>query len=235
MMDTEILKSNVFSFFMSLNPEEEESEVMFGGYDEDHIDPSYNEGTREFDIHPVLHQLFWSIKLDDIKIDGKSIGLCDDKDCLFTPDTGTSLITMPGWAKRQFESEYPQYMKNDCTSDEFGFGELTYVINGIDYPIPSHHWMKRYIDQDDGNDQCEHSIGTLDVGQQGLDNLFIGGDYFMQIYYTIFNRDDDTVGFAKAWHTAPEVHNVYDVNGKYVMTQELCEEIYIDPQFCTED
>ena len=143
MMDTEILKSNVFSFFMSLNPEEEESEVMFGGYDEDLIDPSYNDGTRALDIHPVLHQLFWSIKLDDIKIDGKSIGLCDDKDCLFTPDTGTSLITMPGWAKRQFESENPQYMKNDCTSDEFGFGELTYVINGIDYPIPSHHWMKR--------------------------------------------------------------------------------------------
>jgi len=57
----------------------------------------------------------------------------------------------------------------------------------------------------------------------------------MQIYYTIFNRDDDTVGFAKAWHTAPEVHNVYDVKGHYVMTQELCEEIYIDPQFCTED
>ena len=76
-MDTEILKSNVFSFFMSLNPEEEESEVMFGGYDEDLIDPSYNDGTRELDIHPVLHQLFWSIKLDDIKIDGKSIGLCD--------------------------------------------------------------------------------------------------------------------------------------------------------------
>ena len=98
MMDTEILKSNVFSFFMSLNPEKEESEVMFGGYDEELIDPSYNDGTRALDVHPVLHQLFFSIKLDDIKINGKSTGLCKDKECMMTPDTGTSMITFPNWA-----------------------------------------------------------------------------------------------------------------------------------------
>ena len=148
MIDTGILKSNVFSFFMSLNPEKEESEVMFGGYDEELIDPSYNDGTRALDVHPVLHQLFFSIKLDDIKINGKSTGLCKDKECLMTPDTGTSMITFPVWAINQFESENPEYKKQDCVSDEFSFGDLTYVINGIDYPIPSHHWMKRTINKD---------------------------------------------------------------------------------------
>lgn len=85
---------------MSLNPDDEESEVMFGGYDKDKIDPEYNDGTRDLDYHEVLHQLFWSIKLDDIKLNGESLHLCDDKECLFTPDTGTSLITFPGWASR---------------------------------------------------------------------------------------------------------------------------------------
>jgi len=33
MMETEILRHNMFSFFMSLNPDDEESEVMFGSYD----------------------------------------------------------------------------------------------------------------------------------------------------------------------------------------------------------
>lgn len=57
----------------------------------------------------------------------------------------------------------------------------------------------------------------------------------MQFYYTVFNRENDTVGFAKALHTAPEEHRVYDVHGNYVMTQELCEESYIDPKYCKED
>ena len=94
---------------------------------------------------------------------------------------------------------------------------MTYTINGIDYPIPSSHWMSKEIDSKNtaGNGTCKHTIGTLDVGQTGLDNLFIGGDMFMQIYYTVFDRNLDMVGFGKANHTAPEILNQYDENGSY--------------------
>ena len=112
---------------------------------------------------------------------------------------------------------------------------MTYVINGIDYKIPSHHWMKRRAGTDDLPDKCEHSIGTLDVGQDGLDNLFIGGDYFMQFWYTIFDRAADAVCFAKANHTAPEKHEIYDRHGAYFETELLCEESFIDPKYCPED
>jgi hypothetical protein len=37
----------------------------------------------------------------------------------------------------------------------------------------------------------------------------------MQIYYTVFDRNLDMVGFAKAKHTAPEIVNLYDSNGQY--------------------
>ena len=233
MIETGILKDNVFSFFMSLNPDDEESEVMFGGYDKDKIDPEYNDGTRDLDYHEVLHQLFWSIKLDDIKLNGESLHLCDDKECLFTPDTGTSLITFPSWASMKF-NEDNNYKNIDC-EDEFGFGDLTYVINDIEYPIPSHHWMKRTVNSSDNSSTCNHSIGTLDVGQEGLDNLFIGGDYFMQFYYTVFDRDQNRVGLAKALHTAAEKHEIYDENRHYVETQLLCEESYIDPVYCADE
>lgn len=35
------------------------------------------------------------------------------------------------------------------------------------------------------------SITAIDIEEEGQENLFIVGDSFMQIYYTIFNRDTD--------------------------------------------
>jgi hypothetical protein len=45
-----------------------------------------------------VNKYFWALKLSDIKLDGKSLNLCKDKECLITPDTGTSCLTMPSWA-----------------------------------------------------------------------------------------------------------------------------------------
>ena len=44
-----------------------------------------------------MHKLFWSIKLDDIKVNGVSTGYCTKKgaNCLVCPDSGTSLATFP--------------------------------------------------------------------------------------------------------------------------------------------
>ena len=42
MMDDGILKRDVFAFFMSMNPDDEDSDVMFGDWDNARIDPDYN-------------------------------------------------------------------------------------------------------------------------------------------------------------------------------------------------
>lgn len=94
MMDGRVLADDVFAFHMSMSPDEEESEVMFGEYNPDKIDHSRNDG--EIEWHDVVHKLFWSLQLDDVKIGGQSLGLCSPEDpCTFTPDTGTSLLTFP--------------------------------------------------------------------------------------------------------------------------------------------
>lgn len=96
LMSADILGKNVFAFHMSMNPNEEDSELLLGAWD----DTKYS---GELVWHNVEHKLFWSIQLDDVKIDGKSLGLCgpdSGKNCLLTPDSGTSMITFPTWAHK---------------------------------------------------------------------------------------------------------------------------------------
>ena len=158
-MDAGILGKKVFAFHMSMNPDEEESELLLGAWDESRF-------SGDLVWHDVKHQLFWSIQLDDVLIDGKSLGICGpetDKNCLITPDSGTSMITFPSWAHEEFMAEYGNV--EDCEEGkEYTYGNLTFVINGVDYELPSHHWMEREINAGiELGGSCATSIGALDV------------------------------------------------------------------------
>jgi len=98
-----LLHKNMFAFYMSMR-NSDQSELLFGDYDESKF-------SGDIEWHPVVDQLFWSLKLDDIKINGKPIGLCEGRTCMMTPDSGTSLITMPSWAMAILERELPSNSK----------------------------------------------------------------------------------------------------------------------------
>jgi hypothetical protein len=117
------------------------------------------------------------LKLDDIKIGDQSLGLCNDKDCRMTPDSGTSQLCMPDWAHQEWRNtEWGQAY--ECGEEgERGRPDLTFVINGVDYSIPSHHWNERTVR--DYGDTCKPTISPLTINQPGQENLFIIGDAFM--------------------------------------------------------
>ena len=76
------------------------------------------------------------------------------------------------------------------------FGKMTFVIDGIDYDLPSHHFIEKFYDVfEKGDSVCMSTISTLDV--QTHENLFVLGDIFMQEFYTIFDRDLNRIGLAK--------------------------------------
>ncbi len=98
---------------MSMNPIKDDSELNFGFYDEQR----YVSDTLKW--HPVIDKLFWSLKLDDIKVNGVSLNICQDRVCLVTPDSGTSMSTMPNWA---IESLY-QHTYEDGISCAEGYDQ----------------------------------------------------------------------------------------------------------------
>jgi len=54
MMEQGILADNVFAFYMSMNPDKEPSELVFGHYDEDRFEGDIN-------WHDVKYKMFWNL------------------------------------------------------------------------------------------------------------------------------------------------------------------------------
>ena len=64
-----------------------ESQITFGGYDMSKLDGPVR-------YHPVIDKYYWTIKAENILLDGKDSGFCP-KGCKVIADTGTSLVTGP--------------------------------------------------------------------------------------------------------------------------------------------
>lgn len=80
---------------------------------------------------------------------------------MVTPDSGTSLMTVPSWAHSKILELLPT--QENC-ENKYGFGTMTFVIDGVDYIIPSHHFMDLYVNVFEyGDSYCMTSIQSLDI------------------------------------------------------------------------
>jgi hypothetical protein len=100
MINQHLLQKNMFAFYMGMS-KNDRSELIFGEYDKSKL-------VGDINWHPVVDKLFWSLNLDDVKINGRALNICAGKSrCLITPDSGTSLITFPSWAMNIFSQQVP--------------------------------------------------------------------------------------------------------------------------------
>jgi Eukaryotic aspartyl protease len=61
----------------------------------------YYDKTRfkgELSWYPVKLKEQFAVELDDVFFNGHSIGLCENRQCLITFDSGTTYHSMPGYA-----------------------------------------------------------------------------------------------------------------------------------------
>ena len=97
LIEKELLDNNLFAFYLTYDPDLADSEITFGYYDDSRFEP----GTLNW--HPVINPVFFAIELVDLRLGDRSLNICGEGSstgrlCTATPDSGTSMMSMPSWA-----------------------------------------------------------------------------------------------------------------------------------------
>ena len=184
-MKYDLLKKNIMSFYYTLD-DEEDGEITFG-----YTDQNKYEGDIKY--YDVIDKYYWTIKLDDILINGKSIDLCNNKNknyCKAVIDTGTTLFTGPSNDLKILLRKIGVY--NNCDGYEKA-PTITFIFDGDEYNIDGNEYILK--ENIDGVNQCSTLMMPMDI-EEPHGPLWILGVVFMRKYYTVFDRDNDRVGFA---------------------------------------
>lgn len=176
----DLIAAPVFSFYLGDNAP---GELTIGGSDPAHY-------TGEITHVPLTSATYWEIALDDVQVAGESVTAVWSA----IVDSGTSLITGPTkeiarlaklvGARRFLAGEYLIDCDADAPDIDFVIAGQTYTLSADDYKIV------------DGG-LCLFAFMGLDIPRPA-GPLWILGDSFMRRYYTTFNYEEKTVGFALA-------------------------------------
>ncbi|KAL4475464.1 hypothetical protein ABPG72_013288 [Tetrahymena utriculariae] len=196
MKDQNLIAKKMFSFYMSRKDDSENSFISFGQIDQELLAGSIK-------YHKVESPLYWTLSAEEIKLGGHKTSLCSKQyPCPLAIDSGTSIIAGP--------SDQIDFLTDLILDRGYGCNQInsmpaiSFVIDGEEYPILAQeyiissngafaHMYEHSVDPA----ECYPALVALDVEEPQLGPMWILGDIFMSKYYTLFNREENTVGFAK--------------------------------------
>jgi len=183
MMNGGHLDANVFSFRVG-SSEEDGGEAVFGGIDESHY-------TGKIHYVPVRRKAYWEVELAKFSFGDEEVELENTGAAI---DTGTSLIALPTdmaemlnaqiGATKSWNGQY----QVDCAKVP-GLPDLTFHFGGKPYALKG----SDYVLEVQGT--CISAFTGLDINLPG-GSLWIIGDVFLRRYFTVYDHDQDAVGFA---------------------------------------
>nr|XP_009477545.1 PREDICTED: embryonic pepsinogen-like [Pelecanus crispus] len=170
-------------FFSASTSKTTGSVVIFGGIDESYFTSSINWVS-------VTYKGYWQISMDSIIVNSREIACSGG--CQAIIDTSTSLVAGPPSGISIIQSTvgarqdtYGEHNVN-CSSIS-AMPDVIFVIVGVQYPVSA----MAYIEQNDQG-SCISSF------QNTSGALWILGDIFIRVYYSIFDRANNRIGLAKA-------------------------------------
>ncbi|XP_068129325.1 cathepsin E-B-like [Hyperolius riggenbachi] len=193
MINQHLVDEPMFSVYMTgyvdSSGEGDGGELVFGGYDPTRFCGSLN-------WTPVTNQFYWQIHLDKVTF-GDQV-FCSEG-CQAFVDTGTTQLVGPTADVNQIQSiigagdtDADGLNAVDCSTLNI-MPPIIYTIGGIQYKLSPRH----YIMRDDN--ECSSGFLALDV-DNGQGPMWILGDVFLRRFYSVYDRGNNRVGFAKAIH-----------------------------------
>ncbi|VVC41545.1 Hypothetical protein CINCED_3A019769 [Cinara cedri] len=189
MIDQDIIKNPVFSFYFSRDPSEiPGGELIFGGSDPEKY-------TGNFTYVPVSRQGYWQFGFDEVTV-GKTLVLSGGN-IQAIADTGTSLITGP--------NNYIKQINKLIGATALSGGEyripcnkidklptVSFVITGTTFNLEGKDYVLKF--KQNKTDKC--ITGFMGFAEK----FWILGDVFIGRYYTEFDLGNKRIGFANCKH-----------------------------------
>lgn len=203
-----------FGYFLS-ERDEVPSEVCFGGHDERRLASEL----RWSPVHkPELG--FWQVKVLSVTVGNQKLPLCDGG-CVAIADTGTSLLGAPRQAAQQLHRllarKVPEAASDlDCrdfTGPDIVFeleGGVTLVIGPREYSRAAPMQVTRAGMP--AQVVCRASLLPVDQSPALGSKAFILGEPMLRKYYTVYDWQQQQVGFALSKQPEsefPATHRVY--------------------------
>jgi len=151
---------------------------------------------------PVSHQGYWQLKLADLSINGEplNVGCSCENCCQAVVDSGSSLIMAPRFVYNLFMARIGVHEK--CTHQErAAFPSIGFFMDD-DHGQRIHLELEpsEYIDrqEEEGEVYCWPHLSTIESTSFGP--ALVLGMPFLRAYYTVFDRRNKRLGFARSNH-----------------------------------
>lgn len=194
--------SRTFGIFLASSAEER-SQITLGGWAEEHLE-------EQLQWSPVVdpHLGHWLLEIQELRVDGEPVAFCH-QGCRAVVDSGTSLLAVPG----PIFPELHELLRSEAPCGqrrlEIQLDGVTLELTGEDFsrldetprrkPRPT--WNPQSA-LEFARGTCKPMLMVMDLPKLFGPKLFILGEPVLQKFYTVYDAEQQRIGFGRARHRA---------------------------------